>query len=93
MNPFMSNDLDTLKQELDKAQRLQRTLKAAFETLKKAVANTLYGAKKIVQLALLAATFKWFGLWPFVILFGGILLIEVIQMGYEKVLEIKPEDN
>lgn len=90
MNPFMTNDIETLKRDLDTAQRLQRTLEAAFNTLKKAVANTLYGAKKIVQLSILAASFKWFGLWPSVILFGALLLIEVIQMGYEKVLEIKP---
>lgn len=86
----MTNDIDTLKRELDAAQRLQRTLEAAFNTLKKAVANTLYGAKKIVQLALLGATLKFFGVWPTAILFGALLLVEVIQMGYEKVLEINP---
>lgn len=86
----MDRDIEELREKLNKSETLVRMLTHAFETLKKVVANTLYGTKKIVQLCLLAGSAKYYGLKAFVVLFIGLLLVETVQMGYEKILEIKP---
>jgi hypothetical protein len=82
---------EEIRDALDKSERDNRVLRNAFATLKAAVANTLYVSKKVLQTTMLIVSLKWFGIWAALGLFGAILLTELIEMGYQKVLEIKPE--
>lgn len=80
--------------EYDKIRELESKnfkLKNAFERMYGIVANTVYGAKKVVQLGIVAAAWYLYGQVTGVSTLGALILVELLDAGYEKMLELKAD--
>lgn len=83
----MKNDVDEIRELRDINFKLRR----AFERVYGIVANTIWGAKKVVQIGAVAASWFYYGKWVAVSVLGVLILVEVLDEGYEKMLNLKAE--